>query len=146
MISGSIRFLAGIMIMMSGGFFADAVVPEAGDTLSADSVTVSTGPVMSFPEGTTLDFGPFRGTKVQTGRIRIRNTGDAPLVIWRVFAECGCTVPKYPHHPRAPGDTASIEVRFDGRTRSRGEFVKGMRLSANDAKKSHILFVKGRIK
>ncbi len=41
------------------------------------------------------------------------NTGDAPLVITKVYSSCGCTIPKKPEDPIAPGKTGIIEVKYD---------------------------------
>lgn len=41
------------------------------------------------------------------------NTGDAPLIISSVKSTCGCTVPKKPEGPIAPGETGEIQVKYD---------------------------------
>ncbi|WP_093025663.1 DUF1573 domain-containing protein [Pustulibacterium marinum] len=41
------------------------------------------------------------------------NTGDAPLVVSKVYSSCGCTIPKKPEDPIAPGQTGIIEVKYD---------------------------------
>ena len=37
---------------------------------------------------------------------KVVNTGDKPLVFISATAACGCTKPKVPKQPVAPGDTA----------------------------------------
>lgn len=41
------------------------------------------------------------------------NTGDAPLIITDVKSSCGCTIPKKPSGPIAPGESSTIEVKYD---------------------------------
>ena len=40
------------------------------------------------------------------------NSGDAPLIISDVKSSCGCTVPKKPDGPIAPGASSTIEVNM----------------------------------
>lgn len=41
------------------------------------------------------------------------NTGDQPLIISNFKVSCSCTKVSYPNRPIMPGDTASVQVRFD---------------------------------
>ena len=41
------------------------------------------------------------------------NTGDAPLIISEVKSSCGCTVPKKPDGPIGPGESNTIQVKYD---------------------------------
>jgi len=64
------------------------------------------------------DFGIIiEGEKVSY-TFKFKNIGKSDLIIKEAKASCGCTVPKYPHQPIAPGEEGSIEVIFDsgGRT------------------------------
>lgn len=70
------------------------------------------GPVITFGES-SKDFGDItQGDKVEH-TFKLENTGNAPLVISNVAATCGCTVPKWPKEPIAPGKTAEIKVSFN---------------------------------
>lgn len=61
----------------------------------------------------TIDYGTISkgadGLRVFT----FTNTGDQPLVISNVRSTCGCTVPKRPTEPIAPGKTGEIEVKYN---------------------------------
>lgn len=73
---------------------------------------VKDGPVITFEES-SKDFGDIKqGDKVEH-TFKLENTGNAPLVISNVAATCGCTVPKWPKEPIAPGKTAEIKVSFN---------------------------------
>ena len=41
------------------------------------------------------------------------NSGDMPLKITKVYSSCGCTIPKKPEAPVAPGETGEIQVKYD---------------------------------
>ena len=40
------------------------------------------------------------------------NKGNAPLIITRASANCGCTKPEYPVKPVAPGKEGQIKVTY----------------------------------
>jgi len=40
------------------------------------------------------------------------NKGDAPLIILKAIASCGCTTPQYTKEPIAPGTSSSIKVAY----------------------------------
>ena len=63
------------------------------------------------------------------------NTGDSPLVILSAIASCGCTTPTYPEKPVQPGDTATINVRYNPKGRP-GEFNKTVVVKSNATKDS----------
>ncbi len=60
------------------------------------------------------DFGDIPKGEKQKYTFKFTNTGDNPLVISSATAGCGCTVPKKPEEPIAPGDTGEIEVEYNG--------------------------------
>ena len=60
---------------------------------------------------------------------RFKNTGNQPLVIKNVRAECGCTVPETPQEPFLPGQEGSIRVKFTGN--SAGPALKKVYVTAN---------------
>ena len=58
----------------------------------------------------TINYG-----KITSGADGVRvfeftNIGKSPLIISRVQASCGCTVPKKPDQPIMPGEDGKIEV------------------------------------
>lgn len=61
----------------------------------------------------TIDYG-----KIVKGEDGLRvfeftNVGNAPLIISDVKSTCGCTIPKKPSGPIAPGESSTIEVKYD---------------------------------
>lgn len=67
------------------------------------------------------------------------NTGTAPLEIQSVKSSCGCTVPKKPDAPIAPGEQGSIQVLYD--TQRVGVFRKTITVVSN-AKEESVVALK----
>lgn len=74
----------------------------------------------------------------------IRNTGQAPLVITRVTASCGCTMPEWTKAPVAPGQTGEVKVTYDPAGRP-GPFVKTVSIYSNGRKGAYMLAIKGNV-
>ena len=62
---------------------------------------------------TTIDYGTVEKGANGVRVFEFTNTGDAPLIISKVTASCGCTIPKKPKDPIMPGATGKIEVKYD---------------------------------
>jgi hypothetical protein len=62
---------------------------------------------------TTHDFGTVEEGKVVKYDFRFRNTGQKPLIISQASSTCGCTVPKFPKKPIAPGEVGYLHVVFN---------------------------------
>ncbi|MGY0391776.1 DUF1573 domain-containing protein [Bizionia sp. KMM 8389] len=62
---------------------------------------------------TTIDYGVIEKGADGVRVFEFTNTGDAPLIISNVKSSCGCTVPKKPEGPIAPGKTGEISVKYD---------------------------------
>lgn len=91
----------------------------------------------------THDFGVFRE---EAGKVSCQmkgvNTGNEPLTILNVRANCGCTVARYSRDAVMPGDTAVINVVYnaDGRP---GRFSKKVYIDTNTDPKRSTLIIKG---
>lgn len=74
------------------------------------------------------------------------NTGTAPLVILSTSASCGCTTPKAPKQPIAPGKSDKITVSYSPKGRP-GEFTKTISVRTNvPGKKTETLTISGFVK
>ena len=103
----------------------------------------ASGPMISF-EMETIDYGEI--TKGSDGfrTFTFENTGDAPLEIQGVRSSCGCTIPKKPEAPIAPGEKGEITVRYD--TNRVGVFRKTITVNTNVSSNSIIaLKIKGNV-
>ena len=99
-------------------------------TLVAAALAAMAGPKVSWL-ATTHNFGAFNEELgAVTATFRCVNTGDEPLVITGARANCGCTTPTYTREAIAPGDTATITVRYDAGGRP-GRFSKKIYIDTN---------------
>ena len=76
---------------------------------------------------------------------KIDNTGDAPLVLTRVIASCGCTTPEWTKEPIAPGKSGDVKITYNPAGRP-GVFAKAISIYSNGKKGSYILTIKGKVK
>lgn len=80
--------------------------------LALNTQAQKTGPAIKFTSQ-VVDYG-----EIERGSDGIRvfefvNSGDQPLVISKVYSSCGCTIPKKPEAPIAPGEKGEIQVKYD---------------------------------
>ena len=96
-------------------------------------------------ETTTHDFGDIKEANGKVSHtFQISNTGDAPLVITRVIASCGCTTPEWTKEPIAPGKSGDIKVTYDPAGRP-GPFAKTISVYSNGKTGSYILTIRGNV-
>lgn len=89
------------------------------------------------------DFGAFsEDLGIVTCDIPFVNTGDEPLIITAARVTCGCTVADYPKEPVAPGDTASVSVKYNAVGRP-GRFDKKVYVYANTTPDRSSITVRG---
>ncbi len=122
-----------------------------GDSLTVGNFTVmeiadsvKPAPGIRF-DSEVCDFGDIGADTVLSHSFVLTNSGTAPLVIAKVYSDCGCTTAEHPEEPVMPGDTARIVVTFNPAGRSAGYFTKLVRIRSNAAAKPHRLYIKGRI-
>ncbi len=90
-------------------------------------------PVMTFEE-TNHDFGTLHEGDVVKFVYNFTNTGKAPLVIKRIKASCGCTIPSnWKKEPIMPGEKSAFTVRFNTRNKPNKQH-KTLSIYANTAK------------
>lgn len=92
------------------------------------------------------DFGEIKEADGKVSHtFEITNRGDAPLVITRVIASCGCTTPEWTKEPIAPGKKGSVDITFDPKNRP-GPFAKTISVYSNGKAGSFILTIRGEVK
>ncbi len=104
----------------------------------------SYGQVLKFDK-TTHDFGSFPKPKegVTHCEFTFTNDGDAPLVLNKVIASCGCTTPEWTEKPIPVGGKGSIKVAYN--TSTAGTFSKSITVYSNSKGGTIRLIVKGRV-
>jgi len=83
-----------------------------------------------------------KGTKMMY-MFKLKNVGDADLIIVDAKASCGCTVPVLPEEPIAPGESDQIQVEFSAN--SVGNFNKQILVTANTIPDKEPLFITGEV-
>jgi hypothetical protein len=91
----------------------------------------------------TLDYGKIALGSDGKRVFEFTNIGKAPLIISRVQASCGCTVPKKPEKPIMPGEKGQIEVSYD--TKKPGGFSKAITIFSNAKTPRKMIKIKGHV-
>ncbi|WP_277132804.1 DUF1573 domain-containing protein [Bacteroides congonensis] len=73
------------------------------------------------------------------------NKGNKPLVIYKVTAACGCTIPSWPKTPIKVGEKSTIKVVFKTKGQ-KGVFSKKLFVESNSQSPIKLLKIKGEIK
>lgn len=72
------------------------------------------------------------------------NKGNAPLVVSKVQASCGCTTPTWTKEPIEEGKKGAITVTYNTANRP-GMFTKTITVYSNDALEQTVLIIKGEV-
>lgn len=91
----------------------------------------------------TVDYGQIAKGSDGVRVFEFTNTGDSELVISDVKSSCGCTVPKKPSGPIAPGESSTIEVKYD--TNRVGPIRKTVTVYSNADEPIKALKIKGEV-
>lgn len=76
------------------------------------------------------NFGNVIEGEIAKYEFKFTNTGTEPLVLQNVHASCGCTTPKWPREPIAPGESAVIIAEYNSNGRP-GTFNKQITVTSN---------------
>lgn len=121
----------------------------AQDNFNNDQATLppaNTGPKTSieFTE-TEHDFGTIEQNTSNPKVFTFKNTGSEPLIISDAKGSCGCTVPRYPREPIAPGETGEIEVVYSPGNQ-KDQQTKTVTIVANTEPETTVLRVTANVK
>lgn len=93
-------------------------------------------------ETDVIDYGEIQHGGDGTREFKFTNTGNAMLVITKVYSTCGCTIPKKPEDPIKPGDTGVIKVKYNTQL-APGPIRKTITVYTNASKEPYTLKIKG---
>lgn len=113
---------------------------ETSDGTETPAAPAGPATTISFEE-TTHEFGTINEGDIVEHTFAFTNTGDSPLIIQDARATCGCTIPKKPEGPVAPGESSEIQVRFNSQGKS-GMQNKTITITANTEPSTTRLFIK----
>jgi len=112
--------------------------------LAFSLVAMSQKPVIRF-DVKEHDFGK---VKEKDGNVtyvfNFTNHGNAPLVINKVQASCGCTTPTWTKEPVEAGKKGAITVTYNTSGKS-GLFTKTITVYSNDSVPQDVLIIKGEV-
>lgn len=91
----------------------------------------------------TVDYGEIAKNSDGVRVFEFTNTGDQPLIITEVKSTCGCTVPKKPDGPIAPGESGTIEVKYA--TNRVGPIRKTITVTSNAVESPKAIKIKGKV-
>ena len=90
------------------------------------------------------NFGDIRDGDIVSHVFKFTNTGEAPLVISKATAACGCTVPQWPKQPIPVGGSGEIKVQFDSSNKP-GMQNKVVTITANTESKVKKLLIRAQV-
>lgn len=93
-------------------------------------------------ESMIVDYGKIEQESDPLRIVNFTNTGTEPLVIKNARGSCGCTVPVWPKDPIQPGQSSTIEIRYD--TKRLGKINKSVTITTNEGT-DHVIQVVGEI-
>ena len=122
-------------------FFTAAAVVLASSFAFAQEANTNAAQISFTQE--TIDYGNIKKDANGEREFTFKNTGKEPLIITNCVGSCGCTVPVWPKTPIAPGEKASIKVKYD--TRRVGRFQKTVTVTSNAGTPNKVLTIKGNV-
>ena len=119
--------------------------PATGQPGANPEEQVPSGPTTSVAfEETDFDFGQVNEGEHVKHQYKFKNTGNEPLIIASAKGSCGCTVPKWPSDPIAPGQSGVIDVEFDSKGKP-GKQTKRVTVTANTVPAQSFLNITGMV-
>ena len=95
-------------------------------------------------ESKVIDYGVIEHNSDGNREFKFTSSGDKPLIIKSAKGSCGCTVPKWPKKPIAPGENGEIKVTFNSNNRQ-GKQQKTVTLVTNGIPNTTVLTITGNI-
>ena len=123
---------------------AESNVPAPNPTVAApEEKPEGPLPVIQF-ETTEHDFGTIKEGDVVEYTYKVKNTGEAPLIIQGAQPSCGCTVPDFSKEPIPVGGTGYVRAKFDSNGKQNVQ-NKTITVTANTWPKQSVLRFKAMI-
>lgn len=115
------------------------------DPISEDKISKPAGPktTVSF-DVYDYDFGNIAQNSSNKYVYTFTNTGKEPLIISKAKGTCGCTVPRWPKEPIAPGEKGEIEIIYKP-GKQKNKQSKTITITANTEPSNTILKVQANV-
>jgi hypothetical protein len=112
-------------------------------TIKGNVNTVPEGEPIFTVDNPVFDFGLINEEDIDAIHVfRVKNTGNAPLIISHVQSSCGCTEPEWTKDPIEPGKTGDVVVTYVAKNRP-GPFSKNITVYTNEKKFRQRLTISG---
>lgn len=133
---------AAIPVKTDGDMKKEVVMKQAQEAAVVEAAVERTNAKMTF-ESLTVDYGTIENGSEPLRVVKFTNTGTEPLVIKNARGSCGCTVPTWDKDPIAPGQSSTIEIRYD--TKRTGAINKSVTITTNEGPDPQVLQVIGTV-
>jgi LEA14-like dessication related protein len=93
-------------------------------------------------ESERIEFGDVVNGEIVSKDLRVRNKGEAPLVVEAVSTSCGCTTATLKPMTIQPGGEGLLHVEFDSGAHGpelTGEFVRQVFIASNDPQQPEVV-------
>lgn len=114
---------------LEAGKTAPTTTPTPAATPAADQKPEGPLPVLEF-EKMEHDFGVVTEGQKVSYTYKLKNTGQAPLIIQNAQPSCGCTVPDWSKEPIPVGGSGFVKAEFDTKGKV-GPNTKTITVTAN---------------
>lgn len=91
------------------------------------------------------DAGKVAKGEIIKAKIKLKNTGEYPLVIGDVEVACSCTLASKPDAPIKPGEVGYVKASVDTDKIGAGKFSRDIRVIANSKPTPLIVSIQGEI-
>ncbi|NRB62026.1 MAG: DUF1573 domain-containing protein [Saprospiraceae bacterium] len=124
---------------------SNAVAPTTNIQSAVQTPNTPTGPTttMAFSEE-RFSFGTVAEGEKVSHTYKFTNTGNEPLILSNARGSCGCTVPKWPREPIAPGQSSEITVEFNTANK-RGNRSQKVTITANTNPAETFIYLEGEV-
>lgn len=89
------------------------------------------------------NLGKINSRKPLTTNFVVKNTGNQPLIIYDINADCKCTVPTWDRNPIKPKDSTIVKVTYDAHIP--GFFSKRAMIKYNSDEGDFVVMIQGEI-
>lgn len=116
----------GILVLLSAVAFLNACSEKRSrETASGEQFKSEYGaaPAIVF-DSLVNDMGRIKEGEQVIAWFDYKNDGNAPLIINRIEAGCGCTVPAWSKVPLEPGEDESVKVIFNSRGKKGSQNIR----------------------
>lgn len=102
------------------------------------------GPEITFTKP-IHDFGTINEGDVVETTFEFKNTGNAPLLITKIKASCGCTLPsKWKKEAILPGESSSFVVKFNSKNKPNKQ-SKRIKIFSNTVRNNEFVTIKAQV-